>query len=640
LDRYYQTLQAGGVTRERLQSFDRPIRSTPDFISHLKDRLIYDFQNFLKILKAVHAGTDLETAINTARDQLDGDTQGLLWNVWNHRNDSADGLVPLVEQITNARHRLSDRLNNARGLRELLYLDLALEQLVRVAVERNLHSHLTGDQLVNLIASVLENVALSYEDNELGTCMRHWEHLQQSPRFSAEWSLHAKSVTDRIGRALSGWIDRFYQLLQPKAEVLGRAFKADSWAIALFSEEVVRGSSLGFVLSMLLRQLDPILRKTAHLGAWQIVSRGSGTGKVQVVAELHSIQGKRLGTPTIVIAEKVSGDEEIPDDVAAVIAPDVTDLVSHVAVRARNAHLLFASCHDPGMIEQLKALAGHQLHLEVTAAGDVIFEETTRTSGVPHKAVRRVKRSVARPHFSRFAIAPPDFTERLVGAKSLNQARLRGKLPDWIHQPAAMAIPFGVFEKILSAPVNEEVSHRYGNLTRQLNMEGAKLLPELRETVLWLSAPDEFKAGLGETAIAAGLPLLENWDDAWPGIKRVWASKWNERAFLSRETMRLAHDDLFMAVLIQPVIEGDYAFVVHTANPSTGNRDELYGEVVLGLGETLVGNHPGRALSFTWNKKSGELKLLSYPSKSFGLYGGGLIFRSDSNGEDLAGFAG
>jgi alpha-glucan,water dikinase len=32
--------------------------------------------------------------------------------------------------------------------------------------------------------------------------------------------------------------------------------------------------------------------------------------------------------------------------------------------------------------------------------------------------------------------------------------------------------------------------------------------------------------------------------------------------------------------------------------------------------------------------------LLSFPGKSIGLYGDGLIFRSDSNGEDLAGYAG
>jgi alpha-glucan, water dikinase len=95
-----------------------------------------------------------------------------------------------------------------------------------------------------------------------------------------------------------------------------------------------------------------------------------------------------------------------------------------------------------------------------------------------------------------------------------------------------------------------------------------------------------------------------------------------------------------MAVLIQQVVPAEYAFVIHTVNPVSGNSRELLAEVVLGLGETLVGNHPGRALSFVCNKETGQQTLLSYPGKSTGLYGRGLIFRSDSNGEDLAGYAG
>jgi alpha-glucan, water dikinase len=61
---------------------------------------------------------------------------------------------------------------------------------------------------------------------------------------------------------------------------------------------------------------------------------------------------------------------------------------------------------------------------------------------------------------------------------------------------------------------------------------------------------------------------------------------------------------------------------------------------VLGMGETLVGNYPGRALGFVCRKADLKPELLSYPGKSVGLYGKGVIFRSDSNGEDLEGFAG
>jgi alpha-glucan,water dikinase len=61
---------------------------------------------------------------------------------------------------------------------------------------------------------------------------------------------------------------------------------------------------------------------------------------------------------------------------------------------------------------------------------------------------------------------------------------------------------------------------------------------------------------------------------------------------------------------------------------------------VLGLGETLVGNYPGRALGFVCRKAELRPVIISYPGKSLGLYGKGVIFHSDSNGEDLEGFAG
>jgi alpha-glucan,water dikinase len=187
---------------------------------------------------------------------------------------------------------------------------------------------------------------------------------------------------------------------------------------------------------------------------------------------------------------------------------------------------------------------------------------------------------------------------------------------------------------------NKAVAENCARLILQIPSDRPKVLAELRNEMLKLNAPEELRTHLQAVMAKAGLPWLENWDEAWMRIKQVWASKWNERAYLSRRTIGIADEDLFMAVLIQEVIEAEYAFVIHTVNPLNGNREELFAEVVLGLGETLVGNYPGRALSFVSNKKTREAKVLSYPGKSVGLYGSGLIFRSDSNGEDLAGYAG
>jgi alpha-glucan,water dikinase len=133
---------------------------------------------------------------------------------------------------------------------------------------------------------------------------------------------------------------------------------------------------------------------------------------------------------------------------------------------------------------------------------------------------------------------------------------------------------------------------------------------------------------------------VDNWNEAWETIKRVWGSKFNERALLSTKKAGITLADIFMSVLVQEVVPAEYAFVIHTTNPMSGDSDELYAEVVLGMGETLVGAYPGRALGLAVSKATREHRVTSYPNKSVCLRGSGFMFRSDSNSEDLVGFAG
>ncbi len=66
VSRFYETLKAKGVPRQRLQSFERPIKTDPVFHADKKEALIGEFENFLSILKSVHSGTDLATAASAA----------------------------------------------------------------------------------------------------------------------------------------------------------------------------------------------------------------------------------------------------------------------------------------------------------------------------------------------------------------------------------------------------------------------------------------------------------------------------------------------------------------------------------------------------------------------------------------------
>ncbi len=651
IDIFYKRLEAGGVTRERLESYERPITSEPAFIPHLKEALIHDFEHFLGILREVHTGADLATAIHTAGYLFGADMHSLIDYVLIHRNDPGEQWTIVPEKIIEARRLIAGRLGEHQSnVRDLLFLDLALEDSFRAVVEKNPDPKLNIDQLAELTLMSLENLCISTPDGEFESCLAYWKRLGKLPGSVTLRSLQAKAVVDRLQRGLGNFIDRYHQLLQPKAESLGKAFHAASWSVTLFAEEVVRGRP-AFVLSVLLRKLDTLLRKSADLGNWQVISLNSGSGVIETVSHLKSIQGRSFTSPAVIVADNIEGNEEIPKGVIALITPVSVDVLSHLAVRARNARILFAVCYDFDVIEKLKSMRGVRTRLSVSKAGDVVFEESTEDMKTqsPHKLPPHIKTSgMPRPVFGVYAVSMVDFNDKNTGGKSNNLKRMHGKLPDWIHLPASAALPFGVFEKVLAWPPNKELAERHGELLRRLQEETENSLPDLLEnikkTILALECPGELFSQLCTVMENSGIgrpaDWPEKWEDAWTCIKSVWGSKWNERAYLSRKANGIPHEYLMMAVLIQRVVEADYSFVIHTANPFTNNTDEVYAEIVLGLGEALVANYPGRALSFSCVKDSREPRLLSLPGKSVGLFGGGLVFRSDSNGEDLAGFAG
>jgi len=640
---FYKSLEEGGVPRKRLEGFERSILSAPEFYPDIQNELIQDFEDYLKILRSVHSGVDLESAIQSAKGHLDKRTDGILQSLIRHRDHSKHSIVNLIAKVTDVRKHIKILLSQKADFekaRDLIFLDLALEGFLRIVLERHLLSQSDKMELVELMTLLLQNTILSDKGPEFETCLPHWERLLEMPEFHHDWALHAKSILDRVGRAIGILIDHYYTRIQPTAESLGNALHVDFWTIPLFTEEVIRGRSI-FMLSLLLRYMDPVLRKAANLGNWQVISMGQGMGCVKLVEHLGFIQGKTFLRPTVVIADKINGDEEIPNGITAIITPDVTDIVSHIAVRARNKHLLFATCYDMEIISHLKSLKGEFIQLTATASGSMIVKRGVDSRVKIQTLKFNIPIAKKIRHDSGFhAITLNEFTDQRVGGKSHNLNRLQGKLPEWVHIPPSVALPFGVFDKLLNEAPNKEIKGLYLSLMSKIADHPQEMLAGLRDIIMDLAPSEGLLSSLRHAMQDAGLIWPEHWEKAWTCIKRVWASKWNERAYFSRVSAGIPHRDLVMAVLIQKVVEAQYAFVIHTTNPLTNDRDELYGELVPGLGETLVGNYPGRALSFISKKEVANPQILSYPSKSIALYGRGLIFRSDSSGEDLAGYAG
>ena len=71
-------------------------------------------------------------------------------------------------------------------------------------------------------------------------------------------------------------------------------------------------------------------------------------------------------------------------------------------------------------------------------------------------------------------------------------------------------------------------------------------------------------------------------------IKKTWASLWSDRAITYRKKQGFDNQKVKIAVIIQEMVQSDYAGVLFTANPLNGNRDEVIIDANPGLGEAVV----------------------------------------------------
>ncbi|KAK4758856.1 hypothetical protein SAY87_020157 [Trapa incisa] len=669
---YWKTLNKNGITKERLLSYDRAIHSEPNFRRDQKDGLLRDLGSYMRTLKAVHSGADLESAISNCMgyvskgqgfmvgvqinpiSDLPSRFPELLQFIMEHIEDK--NVEALLEGLLEARQELRPLLFKSHArLKDLLFLDIALDSTVRTAIERGYEglNNAGPEKIMYFITLVIENLVLSSDDNEdLIYCWKGWNHaIDACKSRNGHWALYAKSILDRTRLSLSNKAECYQRVLQPSAEYLGRLLGVDHVAVSIFTEEIIRGGSAAS-LSSLLNRLDPVLRKTANLGSWQVISPVEAVGYVSVVNELLDVQDKSYERPTILVAKNVKGEEEIPDGTVAVLTPDMPDVLSHVSVRARNSKVCFATCFDSNTLDYLQANEGKLLRLKPSSSGLLYSEvkeselENVSSSHAKEDGVSSLT-LVKKQFCGKYAISSDEFTNDLVGAKSRNISYLKRKVPSWIGIPTSVAIPFGVFEKVLSESINQAVAEKLQSLKGRLREGDFSALKAIRATILELQAPKKLVQELMYEMKKSQMPWPgdegeQRWGQAWMAIKKVWGSKWNERAYFSTRKIKVDHEYLCMAVLVQEIINADYAFVIHTTNPSSGDSSEIYAEVVKGLGETLVGAYPGRALSFVCKKSDiNSPQVLGYPSKSIGLFiRRSIIFRSDSNGEDLEGYAG
>ena len=122
--------------------------------------------------------------------------------------------------------------------------------------------------------------------------------------------------------------------------------------------------------------------------------------------------------------------------------------------------------------------------------------------------------------------------------------------------------------------------------------------------------PEASFAGQQDTYLNVGgeQPLLK-------AVQSCWGSLWTARAVAYRAWQKTAAEGLAMAVVVQHMVMADAAGVLFTANPVSGDRDEIVINAAWGLGEAVVGGEvtPDHLIV---EKASGKIKELTVAEKA------------------------
>lgn len=173
----------------------------------------------------------------------------------------------------------------------------------------------------------------------------------------------------------------------------------------------------------------------------------------------------------------------------------------------------------------------------------------------------------------KWIVLPCDFFYRFLGDKREQYIRLLEEYSEENRQKLVELIAHNEFSAQLQAEIREQLQ--------------ANFLPQDRLAVRSSAADED-----GDRHSFAG--MLESYlnvpadDNVMDCIKKCYMSCFSQRVMEYRQKNGMLDSSVRMAVILQKMIDAEYAGVMFTTNPQTNHLDETYISVVSGIGEQLV----------------------------------------------------
>jgi pyruvate, water dikinase len=174
---------------------------------------------------------------------------------------------------------------------------------------------------------------------------------------------------------------------------------------------------------------------------------------------------------------------------------------------------------------------------------------------------------------------PKSFDSSLVGGKAANLshlARLYHRVPD------GFSLPVTVMDETHPLDLRNEITAAISDLMACHSL--SDFIAAVRSSAVDEDGATASFAGQHETYLN-----IVGADAILQAVTRCWESARSEQALHYRRQQGLSMERPQIAVLVQQLIASDVSAVIFSANPITGNRDEIMINASWGLGESIVG---------------------------------------------------
>ena len=148
------------------------------------------------------------------------------------------------------------------------------------------------------------------------------------------------------------------------------------------------------------------------------------------------------------------------------------------------------------------------------------------------------------------------------------------------------------------------------------NYAGINDFVAVRSSATAEDLPDASFAGQQETFLN-----IRGEEDLLEAVRKCFASLFTPRAIYYREKNKFPHDKVFLAVVVQRMVNADKAGVIFSVNPVTNSKEEIIIEGAYGLGEAVVAGEL-TPHSYIIHKESHEIKDKSIGKLDWGYFRG------------------